>query len=43
MIKNSTNLTNLNRNKIFDDVADNSAKPDTLKKIILLKAVLPEV
>lgn len=36
--KEFTQLTNLNRNKIFDDVADNSAKADTLKKDFIVES-----
>jgi hypothetical protein len=36
--KEFTQLTNINRNKIFDDVADNSAKPDTLKKDYIIES-----
>jgi hypothetical protein len=36
--KEFNQLTNLNRNKIFDDVADNSAKPDTLKKDYIIES-----
>jgi hypothetical protein len=36
--KEFTQLTNLNRNKIFDDVADNSGKPDTLKKDFIIES-----
>jgi hypothetical protein len=36
--KEFTQLTNLNRNKIFDDVADNSAKPDSLKKDFIIES-----
>ncbi|HRG58542.1 MAG TPA: TonB-dependent receptor [Bacteroidia bacterium] len=36
--KEFTQLTNLNRNKIFDDVADNSAKADTLKKDFIIES-----
>jgi len=36
--KEFTQLTNMNRNKIFDDVADNSAKPDSLKKDFIIES-----
>ncbi|MCC6252969.1 MAG: TonB-dependent receptor [Bacteroidia bacterium] len=35
--KQYTQLSNLNRNKIFDDVADNFNKPDTLKKDFIIE------
>lgn len=36
--KEFNQLTNLNRNKIIDDVADNSAKADTLKKDFIIES-----
>ena len=35
--KNNSQLTNLNRNKIFDDVASNYDKPDYLKKDYIIE------
>lgn len=35
--KNNSQLTNLNRNKIFDDIASNYDKPDCLKKDYIIE------
>jgi len=36
-IKRNTQLTNLNRNKIYDDIAENHDKPDELKKDFVIE------
>lgn len=35
--KNNTQLTNINRNKLYDDVAANSKEPDILKKDFIIE------
>lgn len=36
-IKQFTQLTNINRNKIFDDTGENSSRPDSLKKDYIIE------